>query len=55
MLDDSKYAYGDLLGCGKFGKVYQAIDLKSGRLLAVKIIKLKNIGDEKLGLIRNKL
>jgi len=31
---------GDMLGAGQFGEVYKAVDVDSGKLMAVKILKL---------------
>lgn len=34
-----RYAKGDILGTGQFGEVYKAIDVDTGQLMAVKILK----------------
>ena len=38
----NRYILGDMLGKGAFGKVFKAIDVKTGTTVAVKLIKIVN-------------
>ena len=42
MLNDISFQKGRLLGVGTFGKVYEAINLLSGEIIAVKQIELRS-------------
>ena len=39
-IEPIKYTKGELIGSGAYGKVYQALDLTNGNLLAIKTIEL---------------
>lgn len=41
VLHDISFQKGRLLGCGTFGRVYEAINILSGEIIAVKQIELK--------------
>ncbi|KAF3635017.1 CBL-interacting serine/threonine-protein kinase 18 [Capsicum annuum] len=41
----NKYELGKLLGCGAFGKVYHARDIRDGRSVAIKIINKSRINN----------
>jgi len=46
------YDFQKVLGEGAFCTVYQALDLKSGEQIAVKVIKRKNLHKEDVNLLR---
>lgn len=49
------YKVGDMVGRGAFGKVFQAMNLENGELMAVKCVELNNIGQEELEEIKNEV
>eukprot|EP00802_Teleaulax_amphioxeia_P010472 Tamp_10500.p1 GENE.Tamp_10500~~Tamp_10500.p1 ORF type:complete len:561 (-),score=122.97 Tamp_10500:325-2007(-) len=50
-----QYKCGDMVGKGAFGKVYQALNLNSGELMAVKCVELGNVSDADMEEIRNEV
>ena len=44
-----------MVGRGAFGKVFQAMNLENGELMAVKCVELNNIGQEELEEIKNEV
>lgn len=51
---DARYSVKDkMLGAGSFAKTYLAIDTKSGKVIACKMIEKKNL-IEKINLSKNK-
>jgi len=50
-----QYKCGDMVGKGAFGKVFQALNLNSGELMAVKSIELGNVSDDDMEEIRNEV
>lgn len=43
----SQYIKGEMIAKGTFGKVYEALDRKTGQLLAIKTIRLSEKQDKK--------
>ena len=50
-----QYKCGDMVGKGAFGKVFQALNLNSGELMAVKCVELCNVSDDDMEEIRNEV
>lgn len=50
-----QYKIGDMVGRGAFGKVFQAMNLENGELMAVKCIELENVQKEELEEIKNEV
>ena len=50
-----QFKVGDLVGKGAFGKVYQAMNLLTGELMAVKCVDLQNITEEEQQEIKNEV
>ena len=50
-----QYKFGDMVGKGAFGKVFQALNLNSGELMAVKCVEFANMTEEDVAEIRNEV
>lgn len=50
-----QYKIGDMVGRGAFGKVFQAMNLADGELMAVKCVELNNVSKEELEEIKNEV
>jgi len=50
-----QYKIGDMVGRGAFGKVFQAMNLMTGELMAVKCVELNNVSPEELEEIKNEV
>ena len=50
-----QYKIGEIVGRGAFGKVFQAMNLADGELMAIKCVELNNVSKEELEEIQNEV